>query len=75
MPWPASWFRRRRCFDDLSVSIETHIAENDNELVESGAPATLALVLVVLMAAAASASLGPALMAISVDPTKALQAE
>ena len=37
MSWFAGLFRRRR-YQDLAVSIEEHIAEKSDELVESGMP-------------------------------------
>jgi predicted permease len=42
MQWPGAFFTRRRRFDDLSVSIEEHIAEKIDELVESGMSRELA---------------------------------
>src|SRR5579859_6620569 len=38
MQWPGAFFTRRRRYDDLSVSIEEHIAEKIDELVENGMP-------------------------------------
>lgn len=38
MQWPGALFHRRRRYDDLSVSIQEHLAEKIDDLVEEGMP-------------------------------------
>ena len=38
MQWLAQLFSRRRRYDDLAISIQEHIAERAEELMESGMP-------------------------------------
>jgi predicted permease len=38
MPWLSQHFSRRRRYDDVSVSIQEHIAERTDELVDEGVP-------------------------------------
>src|SRR6478736_6490550 len=38
MHWLAQLFSRRRRYDDLAISIQEHIAERADELMESGMP-------------------------------------
>ena len=38
MQWLAQLFSRRRRYDDLAISIQEHIAERADELMESGMP-------------------------------------